>query len=115
MAPMMVAAADRFRRGVAHQQRTLGRRESRPCPVQEVAGSDSDPNVARLTGSAEVLPLAGATGYRGATGPDPLVGRMGCYPGSPAGAEAAVVRGGNVDRRKLAPLSFPIRPSPQPD
>src|ERR1039458_5682349 len=91
----------------------LGRGERRHRLPQGVAGSDSDPNVARLTGS--VLPLAGATGERGATGPDPLVGRMGCYPGSPAGAEAAVVRGGNVDRRTLARLSFPIRPSPQPD
>src|ERR1017187_5615359 len=115
MAPMIVAAADRFLRRVAHQQRTLGRSERRHCLVQEIAGSDSDPNVARLTGSAKLLPLAGATGERGATGPDPHVGRMGCNPGCPAGAEAAVVRGGNVDRRKLAPLSFPIRPSPQPD
>src|ERR1019366_174666 len=115
MAPMIVAAPDRFLRRVAHQQRTLGRSERRHCLVQEIAGSDSDPNVARLTGSAEVLPLAGATGERGATGPDPHVGRMDCYPGSPAGAEAAVVRGGNVDRRTLARLSFPIRPSPQPD
>src|ERR1035441_2947088 len=80
MAPMIVAAAaDRFLRRVAHQQRTLGRSERRHCLVQEIAGSDSDPNVARLTGSVEVLPLAGATGERGATGPDPLVGRMGCY------------------------------------
>jgi hypothetical protein len=73
--------------------------------VQEIAGSDSDPNVVRLTGSVELLPLAGATGEHGATGPDPLVGRMGCYPGNPAGAEAAVVRGGNVDRRNLGRFS----------
>jgi hypothetical protein len=76
--------------------------------VQEIAGSDSDPNVARLTGSVELLPLAGATGEHGATGPDPLVGRMGCYPGNPAGAEAAVVRGGNVDRRNLGRLAGPM-------
>src|ERR1019366_4427670 len=80
MAPMNVAAADRFLRRVAHQERTLGRGERRHHLVQEIGGSDSDPNVARLTGSAEVLPLAGATGERGAAGPDPLVGRMGCYP-----------------------------------
>ena len=58
---------------------TLGRGERRYRLPQEIAGSDSDPNVARLTGSVELLPLGGATGEHGATGPDPVVGRMGCY------------------------------------
>src|ERR1019366_3329621 len=48
MAPMIVAAADRFLRRVAHQQRTLGRSERRHCLVQEIAGSDSDPHLTRL-------------------------------------------------------------------
>jgi len=92
---------------VSHHRRALWPGAPAP-PGARDRRSDSDPNVARLTGSVELLPLGGATGEHGATGPDPLVGRMGCYPGNPAGAEAAVVRGGNVDRRNLGRLAGPM-------
>src|ERR1019366_7558611 len=71
---------------------------------QEIAGSDSDPNVARLTGSVEVPPLAGATAERGAAGSTRLLDGWAATAGNPAGAEAAVVRGANGDRRNLARL-----------
>src|ERR1039457_3374496 len=103
---MNVAAADRFLPRVGHQKRTLGRGERQHRVVQEIAGSDSDPNVARLTGSAEVFPLAGATGEHGATGAIRMLDGWAATTGNPAGAEAAVVRDGNVDRRNLGRLAF---------
>ena len=42
-------------------------------------------------------------------GPIRLLDGWAATAGNPAGAEAAVVRGGNVDRRNLARLSFLIR------
>src|ERR1035438_27097 len=45
---MNVAAADRFLRRVGHQKRTPGCGERRQRLVQQIAGSDSDPHVARL-------------------------------------------------------------------
>ena len=101
-----MAGAARLIKWEGHHKRTLGRGERRHCLVQEIAGSDSDPNVARLTGSAEVLPLAGATGEHGATGAIRMLDGWAATTGNPAGAEAAVVRDSNVDRRNLGRLAF---------
>src|ERR1019366_9526063 len=82
----------------------LGRGERRQRLPQGIAGSDSDPNVARLTGSVEVLPLLARQESVALPGPIRMLDGWAATAGNSAGAEAAVVRGGNVDRRNLARL-----------